>query len=119
MPIVVRLAVASSAGDPDHLAVECTHNRLVPSLADPCKCPLAVDRDTEDARSSVALDVFGGDECGIGAAIRSWSSEVAHQISVRGCSSVVQVRGWVRSASEVTGEVHCDCYWRKQSWGEG
>jgi hypothetical protein len=65
-PTVVHLAVTSSGGDPDRLEVAYTHNRRVPSSVVQRKCRVEVGQGkVGEHTSSVALGVFGEDECGI------------------------------------------------------
>ena len=78
----------SSGEDLDRLEAGCNHNQRDPSLADQDRAPVEAGRGKVDERKcSVALGVSGEGGCGIVAAIRSWSSEVAHQTSVQGGSS--------------------------------
>lgn len=120
-PTAARPAVTSSEGDLGHLEVAYTHSRLVPSSAAQHKGLVeAVQGRVDEHMCSVALDGFGGDECAIVAAIRSWSSGAAHQTSVReGSSKGEQVQGSVHLASEGTGVEQRDCSLRKHYWGEG
>ena len=101
----------SSAEILGHLEAECIHIRQVPSSAVPCTCLAGVGQGKVDEHTrSAAVDELGEDACGTVAAIRSWSSEVAHQTSVRGCSSKgEQVRGLVHWESGGMGEGQHDC----------
>ena len=119
-PTVVPLVVASSEdlGFPE---AGCIHSQRGPSLVVRRKDPVEADWDTGDEhKCSGALGELGEGGCGIVAAIRSWSFEVAHRTSVQTCSWVAeQEQGWVHSASGGTGEEQHGClrqsYWR----GEG
>ena len=76
----------SSGEDLDHLEAGYIHNQQVPSSADQDRAPVEAGQGRVDERKcSVALGVSGGG--GIVAVTRSWSSEVAHQISGQGGSS--------------------------------
>ena len=83
----------------------------VPSSVVPCTGLAGVGRGKVGERTcSAALDELGKDACGIVAEIRSWSSEVAHQTSFRGCSlKGRQVRGLAHWECEETGEGQDDC----------
>ena len=88
------MELPSSLQDLDRPEVECTHNRQDPSSTVQHTGLVEAGPDTVDEHKwSVGLGVLGEDGCEIVAASHSWSSGVAPQTSVQGCSSEgVQVR---------------------------